>query len=57
LGTLAVGDRDRIIEGFAYLPGGLKRLIVDAAWEALSDSSKRTILAVVPALEKGPSDG
>jgi hypothetical protein len=56
LGTLAAGDRDRIVEGFAYLPGGLKGVIIDAAWEALSDSMKRNILAVAPGTPKSSPD-
>ncbi len=57
LATLAPSDRARIVEGFAYLLGGLKGVIIDAAWEVLSDSMKRTILAVAPQTPKGSSDG
>jgi hypothetical protein len=45
--NLAVGDRSKIVEGFAGLPVELKRSLVDAAWQSLPDRLKGQILHLV----------
>jgi hypothetical protein len=45
-GTLAAGDRDKIVEGFTELPLGMRQTLVEAAWRSLSDGAKGQILGL-----------